>query len=87
MSSHLEWKSVIMALICNFFMSANIFYTVRHAHVQSMSGQDLNGLIFNIWIGYACLNMICFGAKWAAELISSKVPGLNKSAPTETPKQ
>lgn len=73
--NHLEWKGVFMTLICNFFMAAVMYYALKHSVVINMSGQDLNGLVFNIWIGFAALNMICFGAKWAAEIISAKLPG------------
>jgi len=75
------WKTVLMSLIANTSLTVVYLIVIWYMQVKELTGQDIVNMVGSVGLSYFGLNMLCFGAKWAAEILSSKIPGAKTNAP------
>ena len=75
MNNHLEWKTVLMAAIANMGLTIALYYVILYMPAKELTGQDVCNMIGAVGLSYFGINVICFGAKWAMDFITSKIPG------------
>jgi hypothetical protein len=83
MPAHLEWKTVLMTAIANVAMTITFYFVIMYMPAKELTGQDVCNMTGSVALAYFGVNMICFGAKWAMDFFTSKLP----KTQTDNPKK
>ena len=74
MTPHLEWKTVLMTAIANVAMTITFYFVIMYMPAKELTGQDVCNMTGSVGLAYFGVNVICFGAKWAMDFFTSKLP-------------
>lgn len=77
---NLCWKTVLMTLIANASLTLIYIWIIWYMQVKELTGQDVCNMTGAVGLSYFGINVICFGAKWAMDFITSKLGGAKVQA-------